>query len=74
MDHYALIMAEPESDDMFIYDMGTKEAMEAAFTKVVTDSEEDGNFYLMRVIKSAEITNSGDLEVLDHGDEDESSS
>lgn len=76
MDNFAIIIAPDgeESDELLIYDMGTKDAMNAAFLHLVTEGKEDGNIYFVRILKSAEIINSGDLEVVDHGDEDESSS
>lgn len=74
-DCYAIFIApDLEDDEVLIYDTGTKEAMNSAFEKLVTDGEEDGNIYLCRVIKSAEIVEAGTLEVLNHGDEDESNS
>ena len=76
MDNFALLIAYDGegSDELLIYDMGTKEAMNNAFMLLVTEGKEDGNFYLCRVLKSAEVVNSGELNVVDHGDEDESSS
>lgn len=71
MEDYVLFYCDDvESDDVYIFDMGTKAAMDALFTKLVTEGKEDGNFYLCRVIKSAEVVQSGDLNVVDHGDEE----
>lgn len=76
MDNFAIFIAYDgdASDELIIYDMGTKEAMNSAFMHLVTEGREDGNIYLCRVMKSAEIVKSGDLNVVDHGDEDESNS
>ena len=73
MDDYVILIAPDgnESDELWVYDMGAKSVMSDAFELLVTQGKEDGNIYLCRVIKSAEVVNSGDLEVSDHGEEDE---
>ena len=75
MDNFAIFISpDEESDEIMIYDMGTKEQMSQSFEHLVVEGKEDGNIYFCRVLKSAEIVQSGDLNVVDFGDEDESSS
>lgn len=75
MDNFVLLIAYDgeESDELSIYDMGTKEEMNASFMHLVTEGKEDGDIYLCRILKSAEVAKTGDLNVVDLGDEDESS-
>lgn len=70
MDNYAIFIAPEgeESDEIMIYDMGDKEAMSQSFEHLVVEGKEDGNIYLCRVVKSAEVVKSGDLNVVDFGD------
>lgn len=72
MDNFVLLLAPDgdASDELYVYDMGSKEAMTRAFEKVVTDGKEEGNIYLCRVMQSAEVVNPGQLEVFDYGDEE----
>lgn len=69
MDNYAVFIApDPEGDEILIYDMGEKEAMSQSFEHLVVEGKEEGNIYLCRVVKSAEIVESDKLNVVDFGD------
>ena len=75
MDPYQIIMVpDPEDAEVYIYDTGTKEKMEESFRHLVTEGSENAEmFYLVRVVMSAEVVNGGDLDVVNHGEDDESS-
>jgi hypothetical protein len=65
MDEYAILtLVDPLEGEFVLFDSGDKKQMEELFTKLVTDSKEEENFYLVKLIKSAEFV----LDVKDHGD------
>ena len=65
MDEWAIIMiVDAEAGELILYDSGDRALMEAAFVKLVTDSKEEADFFLVKVVKSAEHV----LNVVDHGD------
>lgn len=75
IDPYQIIMVpDPEDAEVYIYDTGTREQMEKAFQHLVAEGSEDAEmFYMVRVVLSAEVVNGGDLDVVNHGEDDESS-
>lgn len=69
MDNYAIFIApDPEDDEILIYDMGEKEAMSQSFEHLIVEGKEEGNIYLCRVVKSAEVVEPDKLNVVDFGD------